>query len=388
MKRSCTRVLTIAVAMLLLHAPSVSAQWYRPWHKQKAAPVAAPPVSAVVSNVPTTTIVPIDTTPVAGVSTTTTHANQAGVGAKTESPGVTTPQPGSPTDALSPEMRAKKQQLRRSAAELERRAALTDPDSTAAIRRLAVVRIEAWQNIVTLDPNDAEAPVALERAHRDLDAAKQQELTRARDSSVAMVAQRQHVATAQQALRSGDLMTADKEAAAVLAGDSSNAEALAVQQAVHARRTEHAARKRMLVSSGAAVAIAAVLAFLLYKLVPRIREARARAGEKKLQAVLQVVDGVGRGRMVPVEREIFRIGSSGSDQPTDQNDLVLSDSAATISRNHCSILRRGRSYRIFDSSMNGTMLNGHALARGEERALRHGDEVTIANASRIRFLLV
>jgi pSer/pThr/pTyr-binding forkhead associated (FHA) protein len=123
---------------------------------------------------------------------------------------------------------------------------------------------------------------------------------------------------------------------------------------------------------------------LLKKLSPRRDGAQGAAGPR---AVIKVVDGIGRGKLMPVEKDIFRIGAADGERPDEKNDLVISDSSALVSRYHCTVLRKGRDYFLLDSSLNGTKLNGRRLDRGEHHPLEDGDEFILADAARVKFLL-
>jgi pSer/pThr/pTyr-binding forkhead associated (FHA) protein len=102
--------------------------------------------------------------------------------------------------------------------------------------------------------------------------------------------------------------------------------------------------------------------------------------------VVKVIDGVGRGRLMPIEKEIFRIGAADGERPEEKNDLIISDSAGSVSRYHCTILRKGRDYFLLDSSLNGTRLNDELMERGEHHPLEDGDEFVVAGAARLKFL--
>lgn len=118
----------------------------------------------------------------------------------------------------------------------------------------------------------------------------------------------------------------------------------------------------------------------------RVSQRKQAADQRK--AMLKVIDGIGRGRFYTMENSVFRIGAASSDKTDEHNDLVLSDSAAAISRYHCSVMRRDGKFYLIDSSLNGTELNDELLDRGEDRVLADGDEFTLANVSRVKFLLL
>lgn len=73
------------------------------------------------------------------------------------------------------------------------------------------------------------------------------------------------------------------------------------------------------------------------------------------------LNGPRRGEEVIVDRDCFRIGKGP------ENDLVLAD--ATVSRDHCEIVRDGKGYLLRDlGSTNGTMLDGAEIREGYLRA--------------------
>jgi hypothetical protein len=135
-------------------------------------------------------------------------------------------------------------------------------------------------------------------------------------------------------------------------------------------------------------ALGAGLGFVAKKLGKKHTEkaAQQKVAAADRKAMLKIVDGVGRGKVYTIESSLFRIGAASSDKPEEKNDLVLSDSAASISRYHCSIIRRDGRFFLIDSSLNGTRVNDEPLDRGEHHALRDGDEVTVADVSRLKFL--
>ena len=73
--------------------------------------------------------------------------------------------------------------------------------------------------------------------------------------------------------------------------------------------------------------------------------------------MLEIIDGIGRGKMYTIDGPIFRIGSAVSDRPEEKNDLILSDAGAFISRYHCAIVRKDGQFFLIDSSLNGTYMD-------------------------------
>ena len=123
----------------------------------------------------------------------------------------------------------------------------------------------------------------------------------------------------------------------------------------------------------------------------KVKEDRQRKRDELMArraAVLQVVDGIGRGKLVTLEKEkqIFKIGAATGAQESERNDLVISDSGSLVSRYHCTLIKKDGDYYLVDASMNGTLLNGEPVDRGDHHRLEDGDEITIADVSRLKFL--
>jgi hypothetical protein len=241
------------------------------------------------------------------------------------------------------------------------------------------------------DPADVEARLGYEQAQRDLEAARAQETlqaqqrdTDARTQASAAQARREQLGTAERALYARDLNTADQAVGVVLAQTPDDPRALSLRDAIRQTREARAFTRRMLMAAGAMLVLAVGIIVLLKKLSPRRDAAREGGGAK---AVVKVVDGIGRGKLMLVEKEVFRIGAADGERPDEKNDLVVSDSGALVSRYHCTILRKGRDYFLLDSSLNGTRLNGRRLDRGEHHPLEDGDEFVLADAARVKFLV-
>ena len=192
------------------------------------------------------------------------------------------------------------------------------------------------------------------------------------------------------ALNTRDLAAAELAVDEVLAGDPTNQRAQFLKDRIVTARRADQFRKTLMIFAAAAIAVAVIIGVFARKIFKRGEgggDAKAgppaAAGRKIL---VKVVDGIGRGKLLPIESDVFRIGAAASDKPEEHNDLIISDADARVSRFHCSIIRRGKDYFIVDSSLNGTSLNDKPLERGEHRRLRDGDDVTIADVSRVKFL--
>ncbi|HET6228753.1 MAG TPA: FHA domain-containing protein [Longimicrobiaceae bacterium] len=290
-------------------------------------------------------------------------------------------QPGPP--ALTPAQQEDKRRLQERA-----RTKSATPEATTAA---ANERLDLWKMVLIIDPADVEARLGYEQAQRDLEAARAQETlqaqqrdTDARTQASAAQARREQLGTAERALYARDLNTADQAVGVVLAQTPDDPRALSLRDAIRQTREARAFTRRMLMAAGAMLVLAVGIIVLLKKLSPRRDAAREGGGAK---AVVKVVDGIGRGKLMLVEKEVFRIGAADGERPDEKNDLVVSDSGALVSRYHCTILRKGRDYFLLDSSLNGTRLNGRRLDRGEHHPLEDGDEFVLADAARVKFLM-
>ena len=249
-------------------------------------------------------------------------------------------------------------------------------------------RLELWKQVRLIDPNDLEAQLGYQRAERDLETARQQEQQQAEAQAEASGEQEVQTRRADQALQAGDLDAAEEIADDVLSRAPGNVDALRIKQGVRAARAARAFRFRLILGAALLLIVAVVVAILARRGLKRLRQRDAAAGaDGHGKAVIKIVDGIGRGRIISVDKEIFRIGAAQGKKPDEMNDLILSDSRSLVSRFHCSIIRHGEDYLLVDSSTNGTELNGEPLVRGEDRRLRDGDEFVVASVSRLKFLV-
>jgi hypothetical protein len=95
--------------------------------------------------------------------------------------------------------------------------------------------------------------------------------------------------------------------------------------------------------------------------------------------VLEVAEGVERGRVFNVEKESVVVGSKGP--PEGEADVVLTDAARRVSRRHCTLLREGGRLYVRDESTNGTKVNGRDAGRGVLTECRAGDSITLGDAA-------
>ena len=241
-------------------------------------------------------------------------------------------------------------------------------------------RMRAWSLVLAIERSDPDGVKGFEQARRDLVQAR----SRAADSATNQ-AMRAELRSADAALKNGDLQGAEAIADRVLAVNRDDPQANSIKQSVAAERERKKAKRFGFAAGGGLLASALVVGALARRAIAAQRARQATAATRPV--LIQVVDGVGRGRMLTLQGDVCRIGAVETDAPTEKNDFVISDSGALISRHHCTIVRKNGDYYLLDSSLNGTRVNDETLERGEHHRLRDGDEIVIADASRLKFLV-
>lgn len=248
-------------------------------------------------------------------------------------------------------------------------------------------RTDCWKRMQVEGMGDALVEAKYAAAVADYDqAVKADSVRRMSDSSTtAMNARMQAV---QRSIQTRNLDDAESSVDEILAIQPQNQRALAYKDRIVALKRARQLKIALVAIGVAVLALGAGLAILAKKLSGRhkVKAEQRKAEAETRKAMIKIVDGVGRGKSYPVESALFRIGAAASDKPEERNDLVLSDSASSVSRFHCSILRRDGRFYLIDSSLNGTALNDEPLSRGQQHALRDGDEFTVADVARLKFL--
>lgn len=251
----------------------------------------------------------------------------------------------------------------------------------------AQARLDAWSIVLAIDAEHPAALAGVQRARQDLEAARQKEAdlrTQAADS-VAQQAVRAKLQSAEGAMRQKEFDRAQAEVEEVLASYPGNTRAQLLKDEITRKRSETQERNLWLAAGGVFLLAGAGAAALARRVLHRKREQDAAAAARP--PVITVVDGVGTGRFIYMQNHVCRIGAADAADESQKNDLVISDSGAVISRHHCMIVRKEGEYFLIDSSTNGTQLNEERLARGKHHRLHDGDEIVIADASRLKFLL-
>jgi hypothetical protein len=191
-------------------------------------------------------------------------------------------------------------------------------------------------------------------------------------------------------IQSRKLDDAARAADAVLAAQPDNQRALAFRDRIRALAQLQRTRRTLFGLAGAVLLLALLVGGGAKLLAIRHsrRVARQLAAAAARKAMLEIIDGVGRGKLYAIDGPVFRIGSAESERPEEKNDLIISDNDAFISRYHCTIVRTDGKYFLMDSSLNGTYVDEELLDRGEHRELRDGDEFSLAGMARVKFLLI
>jgi hypothetical protein len=258
----------------------------------------------------------------------------------------------------------------------------------AATVRDAEDRMERWKMVMLVDPAYLEARLGFEQAQKELDAARAREEA-ARTSRETLdrelTEKRDRLRMAERALYDRDLQGAEGILNDVLRQHPDDPRAASLMEMLRDARRAQQVRRRLIYGAAGLLALALLLSAWARRVYQK-RKQEAPTAPERPRALIRIVDGVGRGKLVPITSDILRIGAADDAENGDANDIVVSDEGATVSRFHCAIVRKGRDYLLLDSSLNGTRLNGRRLARGEHHVLRHGDEFVLARSSRLKFL--
>ena len=264
-----------------------------------------------------------------------------------------------------------------------RRLDAQQPQSLATTKE----RLDFWEGLKLSGMVDPEVFQRYQQALRENDVFRVQDSVRKNSDAVATKLNSQIEQTTR-ALQTRNLDGAQSSVDEILAAHPDNQRALLLRDQI--ADLQRAKRFKLVLFAGGATLLAlgvgiAALARKFYK-KKEAAGALTTAGSSKHKALIKIVDGVGRGKLFTLDADVFRIGAAASDKPEEKNDIVISDSAAAVSRFHCSIIARGHDFFLIDSSLNGTSVNNTALGRGEHHRLKDGDEFTLAQVSRLKFM--
>jgi hypothetical protein len=357
----------LVLLILLLPAPA-EAQFPFPWRRRKPPPVMVQP-QFPSAPVPAVSPPPV---PAAAAVPHSAPAPSAEV------------EPQAPTPAQPHALTPLQQQDRARLLHLAREASLIP----AATVRDVEDRMERWKMVMLVDPADVEARLGFEQAQKELDAARaREEATRTSRETLdrELAEKRDRLRMAERALYARDLQGAEGILNDVLRQHPDDPRAASLSEMLRDARRAEEVRRRLIYGAAGLLAVALLLGAWARRVYQQ-RKREAPSAPERPRALIRIVDGVGRGKLVPITSDILRIGAADDAEDGDANDIVVSDEGATVSRFHCAIVRKGRDYLLLDSSLNGTRLNGRRLARGEHHVLRHGDEFVLARSSRLKFL--
>lgn len=106
---------------------------------------------------------------------------------------------------------------------------------------------------------------------------------------------------------------------------------------------------------------------------------------RKGQPYVEILTGSARGRRYPIEKEVLTIGALAQ-KGEEKNDVVVSDPEKTISRFHCEVHRKGKSFYLVDcQSANGTRLDGRAIPPGRLIPLKRGAHIQLGASCTLKF---
>jgi hypothetical protein len=250
-------------------------------------------------------------------------------------------------------------------------------------------RTDCWKRMQLEGMGDAVVDAKYQAAVADYDRAVAADSAR-KSSDSSTTAVNQKMLAVQRAIQTRNLDDAESSVNDVLAVQPQNQRALAFRDRILALKRARQLKITLVAVGVAVLVLVAGLGVLAKKLGGRhkskVQEQKIVAAQRK--GILKIVDGIGRGKQYTIETDVFRIGAASSDKPEERNELILSDSAAAISRYHCSIIRRDGAFYLIDSSLNGTRLDGELLSRGEHERLADGAEFILADVARFKFLLI
>lgn len=365
-------VLALLVALIMV--PEAGAQIPLPFFKKKKKE--PPPAEAAAPGAKAPAELPAPGTP----------APQAEAQPPGQAPAITAPQ-APPVAAgagqtLSPEERAALDQA-------IQQAIAADVAADTSLVHIQE-RIQRWLQVVFRDPQNQVANQRLQQAQNDLQAARTRAMEAGRADQQAASVLNSRLDAARIDIDNKNFASAEQHLAFVLQQNPTHPMGLSLRnQLERARRMNDLKRQAMFIMPVLVVLAAGLV--LVVRWGAKYREARQRKLDEaaaKRAAVLQIVDGVGRGKLVTIDKDkaIFKIGAAEGPSDTEKNDLLVSDSAKLISRFHCTLVRKDGEYYLVDASMNGTLLNGRPVKRGEHHRLDDGDEITLAEVSRLKFL--
>jgi hypothetical protein len=238
-------------------------------------------------------------------------------------------------------------------------------------------QVEIYTQILLLDPENQVAFNGRQQAQQKIDdanakhtqeeAQQQQQSQSESEKEVEAAAAKQKAETA---FINGDLKTAHTEigiADKSLSHDPTVADLRSrIESAIQART-----RLRLLWGG---VGIATVLALI----------AAFMASRGKKTPLLEVIEGLDKGKKYSLDQEVVHIGAIAEDGGN-KNEIVVRDVERTISRFHCEIHKRnGKFYLIDCGSANGTRLDGERAEPGKPLRVKGGARLELGGTCALR----
>ena len=234
-----------------------------------------------------------------------------------------------------------------------------------------------YQKILLIDPNNAVAysgrKDALEKIDR-MEAAeheqRQEESEQIDDALGRELIRREAVQKTEDALLMDDLESARREIDRALEVAPADPDVQRLDQLIAERERSGRRTRYLLIGLGVA-ALIGLAVFLLFWIRNR-------------DPYVEVIAGRQKGERFPFDANLVKIGAV-ADDGGEKNDVVLPDVERMISRFHCEIHRRGRTFYLIDvGSANGTFLDRRQITPGKPFRLRRGARVELAHTCVIR----
>ena len=241
-----------------------------------------------------------------------------------------------------------------------------------------------YTRILNIDPNNMPAAQGYKDAQQKVEQSRAQQQQRAEQEARQGQEQTNKQQELQRAMNSGEaaflqgnLGRAMSELSIAERIAPGNPAVTALRQRVSAAYSLHQ-RVRWIAGGGAGVALLAALVYFWR---------RRRRGGSDRRAVLEVVDGIDKGRRFPLDAAVSHIGAVAQDGGA-RNEIVVRDAERMVSRFHCEIHRRENQLFLVDcNSSNGTFVDSKRALAGKPVRLKNGSRVELGQtcALQLRF---
>ena len=236
---------------------------------------------------------------------------------------------------------------------------------------------EIYTQILLLDPSNAVAFAGREQAQQKIDEAaakraaqqsqeQQQSQTESEKQSEAETARQK----AETAFLSGDLDTAHTQIGIAEKAGSGNSTIADLKGRIESAIQARTRLRFAWGGFGAAALIGLITAWW------------ATRGKKN--AVLEVIEGLDKGKKFNLDQEVVHIGAVAADGGN-KNEIVIRDLERQISRFHCEIHKRNGKFFLIDcGSANGTKVDGSRASAGKPVRLKSGARIDLAGTCALR----